>query len=93
MTNLLYARLGALAGTPESAALSLRLTAWHDAMVAHERLLRARREDACHDECPHAEAEALWTEARAAFGRDADDLTFLRSRAVQWRGRETTSAS
>ena len=78
----LYARLGTLAGTPEAASLGLRLSAWHDAMVAHERRLRrGTTSDACDDECPHAEARALWLEAVAVFGARAQGLTFLRSRA------------
>jgi hypothetical protein len=53
-------------------------------MVAHERRLRAGRTgDRCDDECPHAEARALWREAVDAFGARAHELTFLRSRAVR----------
>ena len=36
----LYAVIGSGMGTPEAVALGVRLAAWHDAMVAHERLLR-----------------------------------------------------
>jgi hypothetical protein len=87
----LYARLGSVAGTAEAAALGVRLTAWHDAMVTHERRLRASTGDRCDDDCPHAEARQLWFEARAALGADAEELHFLRSRAVQWLDRETPS--
>jgi hypothetical protein len=77
-----YAMLGSRAGTSEAATLSLRLAAWHDAMVAHERRLRtAPTRNLCHEECPHVEARALWTEALATFGEHADDLVFLRSHA------------
>jgi len=77
-----YAFLGSSVGTAEAASLCVRLTAWHDAMVAHERRLRTSRvTDACDDECPHVEARALWTEALATFGSRASELTFLRSRA------------
>ena len=77
-----YAMLGSHIGTHEAASLSSRLSAWHDAMVAHERRLRAGlTDDVCHDECPHAEARALWSEALQAFGSRAQELTFLRSRA------------
>jgi hypothetical protein len=77
-----YAFLGSSIGTAEAASLCVRLTAWHDAMVAHERRLRTgRTTDACDDECPHAEARTLWTEALAALGARASELTFLRSRA------------
>ena len=77
-----YAFLGSSVGTTEAASLCVRLTAWHDAMVAHERRLRTgRTTDACDDECPHAEARTLWTEARTTLGPRASELTFLRSRA------------
>jgi hypothetical protein len=69
-------------GTREATELRSRLSAWHDAMVAHERRLRAgTTSDACDDECPHADARALWREAVDAFGTRAQELTFLRSRA------------
>ena len=77
-----YLMLGSGLGTNEATSLSARLSAWHDAMVAHERRLRAgRTHDLCDDECPHAEARALWSEAVATFGARAHELTFLRSRA------------
>jgi hypothetical protein len=77
-----YAILGSSVGTAEAAALCVRLTAWHDAMVTHERRLRTgRTTDACDDECPHDEARTLWTEALATLGPRASELTFLRSRA------------
>ena len=78
-----YAILGSNIGTHEAASLSSRLSAWHDAMVAHERRLRAgRTDDTCGDECPHADARTLWSEALQAFGDRAQELTFLRSRAA-----------
>ena len=77
-----YAILNSSDGTAEAASLCVRLTAWHDAMVAHERRLRTGRTiDACDDECPHVDARALWTEALATLGPRAGELTFLRSRA------------
>ena len=79
-----YALLGSSVGTAEAASLCVRLTAWHDAMVAHERRLRTGgTTDACDDECPHAEARTLWTEALATLGPRASELTFLRSRAIE----------
>lgn len=63
-------------------ALCARLTAWHDAMVAHERKQRMGRAGTCDDECPHAEARMLWAETLATFGPRANQLTFLRTRAV-----------
>jgi len=80
----LYTMVGSGNGTPEATALSARLATWHDAMVAHERKIRAGRADApCDDECPHAEARTLWIEAVEVFGDRAQDLTFLRSRAIR----------
>ena len=78
-----YAILGSRVGTAEAASLCVRLTAWHDAMVAHERRLRTSRYiDGCDDDCPHGEARALWTEALATLGPVASELRFLRSRAT-----------
>jgi hypothetical protein len=77
-----YVMLGSHVGTHEAAALGSRLSAWHDAMVAHERRQRTgSMRDACDEECPHAEAPVLWSEARATFGHRADELAFLRARA------------
>jgi hypothetical protein len=77
-----YAMLGSGSGINDAASLGARLTAWHDAMVAHERRLRTGRSgEICGDECPHAEARALWFEAVETFGSRADTLAFLRSRA------------
>jgi hypothetical protein len=69
-------------GTPEATALSARLAAWHDAMVAHDRKIRAGRQEVCDDECPHAYARTLWDEALEVLGDRAHELTFLRSRAA-----------
>ena len=78
-----YAILASGTDTSASPALAARLTAWHDAMVTHERRLRdARTGDVCDDECPHVEARLLWAEALAAFGERAHELPFLRSRAT-----------
>jgi hypothetical protein len=78
-----YAILGSSVGTAEAASLCVRLTAWHDAMVAHERRLRTgRTTDACDDECPHVKARTLWAEALETLGPRASELTFLRSRAI-----------
>jgi hypothetical protein len=75
-----YAILASSIGTTEAASLSTRLTAWHDAMVAHQRRLRTdRRSDVCDDECPHVEAQSLWRDAVVLFGARAARLTFLRS--------------
>ena len=77
-----YTMLSAGTSTHEATALSARLSAWHDAMVMHERRLRVGTAGAgCHDECPHAEARILWAEALVTFGERVQALTFLRSRA------------
>ena len=62
--------------------LGARLAAWHDATVAHERRLRFGTSDRCDEDCPHAEARSLWSEAVAVLGPRAHELTFLRSRAT-----------
>src|SRR5689334_22541060 len=81
-------------GTQEAADLSARLSVWHDAMVAHERKLRSGlTENVCDDECPHAEARALWSEAVATFGARAHDLVFLSSRAQKAHRRSSTGGS
>jgi hypothetical protein len=67
----------------DAASLRARLQAWHDAMVTHERRLRADpAADPCDDDCPHVEATALWREAASLLGSRAVELTFLRSRAL-----------
>lgn len=73
-----YAVLGASIGIAGTEPLLRRIAEWHDAMVAHER---AARYEQCDSDCPHALARQLWTEASAKFGRDAQHLSFLRSRA------------
>jgi hypothetical protein len=89
-----YAFLGSRVGGAEAAALRVRLTAWHDAMVAHERGLKAgRAADACDDECPHVEARELWSEALVTLGPRASELTFLKSRAIDPSPREVTAAT
>lgn len=78
-----YAIVSSAAGSAEAASLRVRLMAWHDAMVAHERHLRSGQiAGACDDECPHVEARDLWTEVSAVLGSRANELTFLRSRAL-----------
>ena len=77
-----YARLASGMDGDDAMALCARLTAWHDVMVAHERKQRMGRADACHDECPHAEARMLWAETLATFGPRANELIFLRTRAA-----------
>ena len=76
----LYHRIGSTIGTAEALSLSGRLAAWHDAMVTHERRLRASRTSTeCDEDCPHADASALWSEALTTLGDRAHELAFLRS--------------
>lgn len=85
-----YTILSSGMSTLEATALGARLSAWHDAMVMHERRLGVGSPGAeCHDECPHAEAGELWAEALLVFGARAHRLTFLRSRA---KARSTVAA-
>jgi hypothetical protein len=77
-----YLVIGSSVGTNEATSLSARLSAWHDAMVAHERRLGPRTSELCDDHCPHGEARALWFEAIELFGPRAHELTFLRSRGT-----------
>lgn len=88
-----YTILNSGLGNDETSDLGTRLSAWHDAMVAHERKLRAGTSDACDDECPHAEARALWLEAVSVLGTRARDLVFLRSRAQDMRPSVTVGSS
>jgi len=74
-----YALIGATLGIAGTEPLLRRLAEWHDAMVAHER---AALYEPCDDECPHAQARQLWAAATAMLGRDARQLSFLRSRAT-----------
>ena len=73
-----YGLIGATLGVPGTEPLLRRIAEWHDAMVEHERAARYER---CDNDCPHAQARQLWTEASARFGREALHLSFLRSRA------------
>lgn len=75
-----YVILGS--GTPDGLRFATRLTEWHDAMVAHERLLRSKGHHApCSEDCPHEEAELLWSEAQYLFGSRAHELQYLRDKA------------
>ena len=78
-----YSMLGSGNGAAVAASLGARLASWHDAMVAHDRRLRAGRgTEVCDEECAHADARMLWVEALEVFGERAHELTFLRSRAT-----------
>lgn len=71
-----YRMIGNNVGTAEAIDLAERLSSWHDSMVAHER-----GGQGCHDECPHADAGALWEQAVETLGDRAEELRFLRARA------------
>ena len=73
----IYRMIGNTLGTPEAIELAERLSAWHDAMVAHERV---SKRDSCDEDCPHVDAATLWREAAQLFGERAGELRFLRSR-------------
>lgn len=89
-----YAVVSAGIGDAGAASLRARLVAWHDAMVAHERRLRSSGTgDTCDEECPHVEAGALWAEVSAVLGSRADELTFLRARALKARHPDHLSAA
>jgi hypothetical protein len=75
----IYRMIGSRLGTPDALDLAERLSAWHDAMVAHERF----RGRGCDEECPHADAGALWREATQTFGDRAGELGFLKSRGAR----------
>jgi hypothetical protein len=79
-----YRRIATQVGTPEAFDLAERIASWHDAMVTHERVIRASGEG-CEelDPCPHVEADELWLQARTIFGTAADGFVFLRSRALK----------
>ena len=75
----MYRRFGDQVATAEARELAEQLVAWHDAMVKHVRVLGARHDAQCGEDCPHEEAASLWTAAQATFGARARDLVFLRS--------------
>lgn len=74
-----YRSIATAFGTPEALALADRLAAWHDAMVMHRRRAAADSRTLCHEECPHAQAWALWREALEVYGERALELAFLRT--------------
>lgn len=73
-----------LVSAGDAAELIDDLCTWHDRMVAHVRRHGAvGRACPCPDAetCPRQEAVSLWAQARAALGKDASALTFLRQHA------------
>src|SRR5689334_20004031 len=75
----IYRVLGDQVGTGEARELSEQLVAWHDAMVKHLRVVGARADARCLDDCRHDEAKLLWTAAQQTFGARARHLAFLRA--------------
>lgn len=78
-----YTAVAVRVNSPAALELSQRLTAWHDAMVAHERHIAGQTSAGCDEDCPHAEAAALWNEALTTYGQHAHELTFLRARSLE----------
>jgi len=76
----LYSVFAAFVGSADATTLSVRLADWHDAMVAHERRLKAGKDNECDDECPHVTARELWLEALSIFGDRARELVYLRAK-------------
>ena len=81
----MYRRLGDQVATTEARELAEQLVAWHDAMVKHVRVLGARHDAQCGEDCPHDEAASLWTAAQGTLGPRARELVFLRSHGHQKR--------
>lgn len=82
-----YQMIAHRTGSPDARELAARLSAWHDAMVQHERRMKTTGQApaACaqrDDGCPHAEADELWRDAQQVFGEHARELVFLRARAA-----------
>ena len=73
----IYKSIAHMVGTADALALSEHLSAWHDAMVAHQRPADTPRSTECDGDCPHAAATPLWIEAVNVFGDHAARLTFL----------------
>jgi hypothetical protein len=76
-----YKSLGSAIGTRTALDLAQRLSAWHDAMVVHQRRAGSPGSDGCDGECPHSEAPLLWLEALDVYGERAHELGFLRTHA------------
>jgi hypothetical protein len=74
-----YRSLGSALATNTALDLAQRLSAWHDAMVIHQRRAGAFRGRRCDPDCPHAQASVLWNEARDVYGERAQQLGFLRT--------------
>jgi hypothetical protein len=77
-----YRSIANTVGSREALELAQRLAAWHDAMVVHQRRA-ARIRAVCEDDCPHADAETLWSEALELYGERAHELRFLRTHGVR----------
>lgn len=80
-----YKAAADLIGTADAHELAARIAAWHDAMVHHARAIRVRGAE-CDDDCPHAQAGALWAAALEVFGDHAWRFTFLQSHGASLSG-------
>jgi hypothetical protein len=78
----LYTALANAVGSREAHELAHRLAVWHDAMVRHRRRTGGFRGPLCDVDCPHADAEVLWSEALEAYGERAHELRFLRTHGM-----------
>ena len=81
----LYLSVAHRTGSAEALELAEQLSAWHDDMVVHARVVARGGAVACDESCPHARAIELWRTARQIMGAAADRLVFLRSAATDSR--------
>jgi hypothetical protein len=79
----IYRSIAHMVGTADALALSEQLSAWHDAMVAHQRPADTLGSSECDPECPHAMAKSLWQNAIDVLGHHAARLTFLQRHGCQ----------
>jgi hypothetical protein len=78
----LYRSVANAVGTRKALELSHRLAQWHDRMVVHQRRAISARRRLCEDDCPHAEAATLWSEALDVYRERAHELRFLRTHGM-----------
>jgi hypothetical protein len=84
MIMTVYRSLANAVATREALELAPRLAAWHDAMVVHQRRAGTVRGARCDGDCPHTDAEVLWSEAVDAYGERAHELRYLRGHVSQF---------
>jgi hypothetical protein len=59
-----------------------QLSAWHDEMVLHARVVARGGVAQCDDSCPRARAVELWRASREILGDAAERLSFLKAAAL-----------